>query len=214
MEEKDRTNHKKSRRISLAGVMVTVGAAAVLIAVILFARMITAGREDSASAKEIEAAFRESVPFAADTDEEQGSRAEEDADGDKNSAGDVLASLQIDGYSCLGLLQVTGKDLGWVIEDETGSGDILPRILSGTPTQGSCMILGADKPGIFGDLSKIAVGDEITFTDVYGTTTRFTVQTSGTIEESRMETTDLNLFCRKAFGRMYLVSCSKEEEQE
>lgn len=206
MEEKNKKEQK--RGVSISRVLILFGAAAVVIAALIFMRTLSSGRQDTASAKEVETAFRERVPFVEEDQQAEAQGDEEYAETDSGEAS--MAVLRIDGHSCVGLLQVTGRDLSWVVENISGSGKILPCLISGTPQGGACTILGSDESGNFGDLPEIAVGDEITFTDVYGKTTKFVVQTSGTIEEDKMEPTDLNLFCEKSMGRIYLVSCSKE----
>ncbi|MEE3419934.1 MAG: hypothetical protein VZR02_02350 [Lachnospiraceae bacterium] len=198
---------EKKRKISASGIIILLGVVAVCVALGFFIRIQVGSRESGSSASEIEKAFRERVPFA---DVESATQAAEE-DTDSEPAETSLATLELDGHSCVGLLRVKGRDMSWVVEDIGGTGKVLPCLISGTPSGGSCTIMGADEDGMFKELENVAVGDEILFTDVYGTTTAFTVETSGTIEESQMNPTDLNLFCEKSMGRAYLVSCSRKK---
>ncbi len=93
--------------------------------------------------------------------------------------------VEIGGYTYLGILRIPALSLELpVMADWSGDYEALkvsPVRQFGTVPTGSLVIAGHNYTSHFGGLSRLAAGDEVTFTTVSGTTLRYTVESVQTV---------------------------------
>lgn len=118
-----------------------------------------------------------------------------------------LPVLPIEGYDCIGYLEVEGTDLAWPVESSAGTGEWIPCVVSGNPANEKFIIRGAYKKNVFASLSEIQEGDIMRFVQINGAEKEYLVHSSGLIQRETDITEDaLLLECHHLFGMRYLVN--------
>lgn len=129
-----------------------------------------------------------------------------------------MPTLEIDGNAYIGTLEIPALELSLPILSEWSSAGlkIAPCRYTGSAYQGSLIIAGHNYRNHFGNLNRLAAGDEIVFTDVSGNAFYYTVsameQLSGTaVEEMQAGDWDLTLFtCTYSGEARVTVRCKQE----
>ncbi len=102
-----------------------------------------------------------------------------------------LAALEIEGFSCVGILEVPSRNITFAVADISSDTDdcYLPVAEDGYPAHGDFIIHGFDNEAQFASLQELVVGNEVTFTDVDGVTYTYEVVGTARLALSQVEKT-------------------------
>ncbi len=200
-----------SRLGKIISVLILTAAAAVLIVSLLQYRQIRKNQEENrdiirAQNEEILAQLTELLPETSDgtvsrnqhIDDElymqQSSSYEQDTEQEgrfSETDAEGLRMLEIQGISCVGMLEIPVRHLAWAVADISSDTDdcYLPAVVSGDPESGSLLIRGFNSQAQFGQLEDISLGNEVTFTDVNGVQYAYEVVGTARISLAQVEKT-------------------------
>lgn len=124
----------------------------------------------------------------------------------------TMPSVEIDGYDFVGLIEVQNYSVKLPIYSIYDSVH-MPAVYSGSAYDGSLVICGKYADGQFNFADKLEVGEQLTFTDLYGQIFRYTVKRithSDSLSEEKLQTDndDLTLFV-KLNGSYIIIHCSQ-----
>ena len=131
----------------------------------------------------------------------------------KSSAGamgDALPVMEIEGFSCVGLLEVPSLDLKLPVGDKYQNVRILPCQESGTPQKNDLIITGSSSNKSFTGLSRIKIGKRVTFTDLEGNRYKYKFVSAGTIRRGEEADADLVLYYPVSRNKLYVICCEEE----
>ncbi|MDO4620217.1 MAG: hypothetical protein Q4B09_06290 [Lachnospiraceae bacterium] len=113
------------------------------------------------------------------------------SDQEKERAAQTLPMLEIDGFSCVGILTFEKQKLTWaVVNIESDTEDCyLPVAVSGHPADGDLIIRGFDHKEQFAALQKTEPGERVTFRDINGVTYHYAVTDTVKLDQEQVRKT-------------------------
>jgi len=195
----------RKRKLSRAAgiLLVIAGAATFAAALLLSLRNKQQEKETQAVSDRVLAGLEQTIPDSVDTETAE-----------KWESGDP-PTLSAEGYSCIGILQIQGQKVSKklpVIRTDLGSQaqdpDVLPCLTQGDPASG-LVLKGQTSEDLTNVMKKTVRGDRLSFTDVYGVTTVYIVETSGYIAKVPSQVEEGLVFYCRTMGGYMVVSCRK-----
>ena len=145
--------------------------------------------------------------------------AEKDTLSENGNAPAEMATIEVDGYGCIGVLAVPVLELELPILTDWSYTKLkkAPCHYYGSYLESDFVIAAHNYPGHFGRLSELQAGDSVIFTDVNGVAHAYEVVLLETLpptatEEMITSGFDLSLYtCTPGGGNRVTVRCSRKE---
>lgn len=206
MKKAETTGYKRRLSRPVGILLIIAGAATFAAALFLSFRRNQEEKEIRAVSNRVLTALEQTIPSAADTDSVE-----------KWESGDA-PTISAEGYSCIGILTIQGQKINEklpVIRMDGGSTAqypySLPCLRKGDPSSG-LVLEGPGYAAFLNMADKTSRGDRLSFTDAYGVTTVYIVETSGYIaKEPSLVDKGLVFYCRTLGGYM-VISARRASE--
>ena len=134
-----------------------------------------------------------------------------DGSGSMNGASSAeLAAINIEGADVVGILRIPSLDIDAPVAAKDADEKYFAYIEEGSPADRGFRIYGKQS-GLFRSLARLMPGDNVSFTDVYGTTYEYKVTTQYHLKNWDEGDNDLLLCYRTDSDTVFTVGCEGAE---